>query len=80
MKWTNLISLEHKWGKSVDFVTKFRLYSTQLKLPEVVQLQIFEDRINPLIRTKLINLPTNERNIENYCKTLMTYDSERDRH
>ena len=26
MKWTNLISLEHKWGKSVDFVTKFRLY------------------------------------------------------
>jgi len=75
-----LSKLTHKWGNAVDFVTKFKLYATSLKVPEVMQLQLFEERIQPLVREKLMDLEPKSRKIDTYCQMLMIYDNERDRH
>jgi len=80
VKFKRLKELKHKWGNAIDFITKFKLYTTQLKIPEVVQLEMFEDRVNPLVKQKLLDLEPDDRTIEKYCKSLLRYDSERDRH
>ncbi|OUM56399.1 hypothetical protein PIROE2DRAFT_19007 [Piromyces sp. E2] len=33
-----LLKLSHRWGNAVEFVTKFKLYSTQLAIPNVLQI------------------------------------------
>ena len=80
VKLKRLRDLSHKWGNAVDFVTKFKLYATELNIPEILQLELFEDRVHPLIKRRLIDLEPRNRTIENYSKMLITYDSERDRH
>ena len=80
LKFKRLKELKHKWGNASDFVTKFKLYATQLNIPEIVQLELFEDRVNPLVKKKLQDLEPQRRTIETYSSMLMTYDNERDRH
>jgi len=80
LKFKRLKELRHKWGNSSDFVTKFKLYATQLKIPEILQLELFEDRVHPLVKRKLQDLEPQRRTIETYSNMLMTYDNERDRH
>lgn len=80
LKLRRLLNLKHKWGNAVDFATKFKLYSTQLQIPEILQLRLFEDRVNTLVKNKLMNLEPTHRTIENYSRLLITYDNERDRH
>eukprot|EP00833_Pecoramyces_ruminatium_P001200 jgi/Orpsp1_1/1175232/evm.model.c7180000053105.1 len=80
LKLRKLLNLKHKWGNAVDFTTKFKLYSTQLQVPEILQLRLFEDRVQPFVKTKLLNLEPNSRTIENYSRMLVTYDNERYRH
>ena len=53
LKFKRLKGLSHKWGNAVDFVTKFKLYATQLQIPEIIQLELFEDRVHPLVKKKL---------------------------
>ncbi|KAG4091668.1 hypothetical protein H8356DRAFT_1407481 [Neocallimastix lanati (nom. inval.)] len=80
LKLKRLKELKHKWGNASDFVTKFKLYATQLQIPEILQLELFEDRVHPLVKKKLLDLEPQRRTIDNYLSMLMTYDSERDRH
>ncbi|KAL6628069.1 hypothetical protein LY90DRAFT_503329 [Neocallimastix californiae] len=80
LKLKRLKELKHKWGNASDFVTKFKLYATQLQIPEILQLELFEDRVHPLVKKKLLDLEPQRRTIDNYSSMLMTYDSERDRH
>jgi len=80
LKYKRLKELNHKWGNASEFVAKFKLYATQLKIPEIVQLELFEDRVNPLVKRKLQDLEPLRRNIDTYSSMLMTYDNERDRH
>ena len=80
LKFKRLKELNHKWGNASEFVAKFKLYATQLKIPEIVQLELFEDRVNPLVKRKLQDLEPQRRNIDTYSSMLMTYDNERDRH
>ena len=80
LKLKRLKELSHKWGNAVDFVTRFKLYSTQLQIPEILQLQFFEDRVHPLVKRKLMDLEPQRRTIENYSQMLISYDNERDRH
>ncbi|OUM62324.1 hypothetical protein PIROE2DRAFT_11425 [Piromyces sp. E2] len=68
-----------EWGNAVEFVTRFKLYATQLQIPEIL-LQFFEDRVHPLVRRKLMDLEPQRRNIENYSQILISYDNEKDRH
>ena len=80
LKLKRLKELKHKWGNASDFVTKFKLYATQLQIPEILQLELFEDRVHPLVKKKLLDLEPQRRTIDNYSSMLITYDSERDRH
>jgi len=80
LKLRRLTNLTRKWGNAVEFVTKFKLYANKLQIPEILQLQYFEERVQPLVRRKLMDLEPRSRTIENYYQMLMTYDSERDRH
>ncbi|OUM70100.1 hypothetical protein PIROE2DRAFT_56982 [Piromyces sp. E2] len=80
LKLKRLKELSHKWDNAVDFVTKFKLYTTQLNIPEIIQLELLEERIHPFIKEKLLNLEPKRRNIDSYCKMLITYDNERDKH
>jgi len=80
LKFKRLKELNHKWGNASEFVAKFKLYATQLKIPEIVQMELFEDRVNPLVKRKLQDLEPQRRNIDTYSSMLMTYDNERDRH
>lgn len=83
LKFKKLKKFRHKWGKASDFVTEFKLYATQLNIPEILQLELFEDRVNPLDKSKLQDLEDLEpqrRTIETYSYMLMTYDNKRDRH
>lgn len=80
LKFKSLKELKHKCGNAVDFVTRFKLYSTQLQIPEIVQLELFEDQVNPLVKKKLLDLEPQRRTIDIYSRMLITYDSERDRH
>eukprot|EP00833_Pecoramyces_ruminatium_P018190 jgi/Orpsp1_1/1192222/evm.model.d7180000091477.1 len=80
LKLKRLEELSHKWGNAVDFVTKFKLYATQLKIPEILQLQFFEDRVHPWVKRRLMDLEPNRRTIENYSQMLINYDNEKDRY
>ena len=80
LKFKRLKELSHKWGNAVDFVTKFKLYATQLKLPEIFQVELFEDKVHPMIKKKFLNLEPERRTIENYSKMLIAYDNEKERH
>ena len=80
LKLKRLKELTHRWGNAVDFVTRFKLYSTQLQIPEILQLQFFEDRVHPFVKRKLMDLEPQRRTIENYSQMLISYDNERDRH
>jgi len=80
LKLRKLTKLTHRWGNAVEFVTKFRLYATSLHIPEILQLQYFEERVQPLVKKKLMDLEPESRTMEKYYQMLMTYDHERDRH
>ncbi|OUM57846.1 hypothetical protein PIROE2DRAFT_64776 [Piromyces sp. E2] len=80
LKLSRLLKLSHRWGNAVEFVTKFKLYSTQLAIPNVLQIRLFEERVNPLVKKKLMDLEPKNRTIENYSEMLITYDTERERH
>ena len=80
LKLRKLRKLQHKWGNSVDFVAKFKLYSKSLDIPEIIQLQFFEEQVQPQVRKRLLDVDPSKRSIELYYKMLVNYDCNRERY
>jgi len=55
-KFKRLKELKYKWGNAAYFITKFKLYATQLQIIDILQLELFEDRVHPLVKKKLLDL------------------------
>lgn len=70
LKLWKLLNIKRKWGNAVDITIKFKFFSTQLQIPNIRQ---FEDRIQPLVKNKLMNLEPSNRKIEIYSRMLVTY-------
>ncbi|OUM56335.1 hypothetical protein PIROE2DRAFT_65590 [Piromyces sp. E2] len=79
LKLRKLRKLSHKWGNAVDFIAKFKLYSKSLNIPEILQLEFFEEQVQPLVKKKLLELDPNKRNMETYCRMLVNLDCNRER-